>query len=370
MLIPPELEQIQNRLRSRLRDEASISSDSPGSIQDALVIGLSELLKSLWDDLADISRQSNIETAVGTELDAIGGFLGVSRRSARRAGTAGYGPAILFRNTGGTPVTIPLGTAVFPSRQPSLIFRTVSPLSLSAYAVGTVHVEAEASGPEYNVAGNALNAHNAGIPQVTVTNPRAIDSGADVESDESYRTRLYQAIHLRNPGSREAIRLNLAELPDVRDVRILDGIAGPGTFDVLLIPQGSDIPASILLEAENYLAEYAPLGVAWRLRTPKQIPVDITAKLILAPAQEGERANLVATATQTIRNYIDSLSVEEGSGEGEFLFTDFIEQLGFAIPDARDYTVDVTIDERPVIFGANWRPEVGEKLFPNRVRVA
>lgn len=365
----PTLNEIYSQIVTRLRDEAGISVDGPSSVGSALALGVADSVFSLWQQLEEKERASSIDTAIGTDLDNIGKFLGVSRIKGQKATTQGYGPALVLKNTGGTSITVPGGIAVFPSKNPRILFRTLAGATVGAYQSTSVDVEAQGEGPEYNVAALALNSHNAGISSLQVYNPRAVDSGSDEESDSSYRQRLTQSLYIKNPGSKQSIRLSLATLPGVRDVKLIENSGGAGTFDVVLIGQSSEVPQESITQAYNYLAEYAPIGVSYRVILPKLINIDITCSLILPTNQESNRPTIVSQVSQYIRDYINSLDIEDGTGNGEFIFSNLIESVGIAAFEARDYTLDVSIKDVPIIFGSNYRLQLNERFNARKIRV-
>lgn len=369
MINPPTPQEIYSQIVSRAREEAGINVSSNGSIFGALARGFTDVHFSLWQQLSEADRASSIDRALGIELDKIGEFLGVTRRKSAKATTQGYGAAVQFSNLGATAIGIPAGTAIFPSTEPSLIYRTTSDLVLGSYGTGVVDVEAAESGLGHNVGAGALNSHNIGTPQVLVTNLRAIDSGFEGESDDSYRGRLFNSVQARNPGSRVAIRESLSNLPGVKDALIFDATAGAGTFDVLLVGAGGVVPEESFSLAESYLAEFAPVGIAYRVRVPKEVSVDVVVKLTLTPAAESKRATLINQVGQTIRANFESLPVEDGSSNGEFVWTQLIQRVRITSSDIRDFSIDVSIKNKPMTLGTNYRPQVGERLVARRVRV-
>ncbi len=369
MIIPPSPEEIYNQIISRARDEAGINISSPASVFGALARGFTNVHYSIWQDLAEADRASSIDRAIGIELDKIGEFLGVTRRKSEKATTSGYGAAVLFSNVGATSVPVIQGTAIFPTSDPSIIYRTVSSITVPAYSSATVDVEAIEAGLGYNVAAGALNGHNVGTSQLQVTNLRAIDSGVEGESDESYRARLYSSVQTKSSGSKIAIRQTLSQLPGVREAVIFEATAGAGTFDVLLVGAGGAVPEESITLAEVYLSEFAPVGVSYRVRIPKEIPVDVTVKLTLTPASESKRSSIINQIGQSIRANFEGLSVEDGSGIGEFVWTQLIERVRVSNSDIRDFTIDVTIKNKPMLLGSNYKPQVGERLIARRVRV-
>jgi uncharacterized phage protein gp47/JayE len=369
MIQAPTTQEIYNDLISRLRDEAGISVDSASSIASAMAVGFSSAIGNLWQQLADIDRASNLDLAVGAELDRLGTFLGVTRKQARKATTESYGPALVFQNTSSTFITVPNNTLVFPSKNPAIIFSTNSTITIGPNSTGSVDITARGFGPQYNVGQFALNAHNLGIVELKVYNPRAVTSGADLESDESYRARLFQSINDKNPSSRSTITQALVNLPGVRNAIIIDNANGPGTFDVLLEGDSFTIPVESITEAENYLALHSPLGVSYRVITPEAVPVDVVIQLVLTPENESERQSIIEAVRQSVSNFFINLPVEDGTGNASFFYSALLTSIAYTFAKVKDYTIDVTIDDIPIIFGSNYSISIQEQFVLRKVVV-
>lgn len=369
MFIPPTTEEIYSNLVQRLKDEAGLTVDSNSSVISALTLGFSSVLQNLYSQLSDIDRASNLDLAVGTELDRLGVFLGISRKQARRATTAGYGPAVVFRNVSNIAITVPQGTLVFPNTNPSILYRVTSTVVAPSNGTAVVDVEASGVGPEYNLSQYSLNAHNLGISDLTCYNPRAITSGSDQESDDSYRGRLYKSSTLRDPSSRDAIRQNLSSLPGVAQAQVIEGTSGPGTFEVLLIGTLGQPPRESIYEAMNYLSDHAPLGIKYKVTTPSLVFVDVIIKLILTTSNESKRSAIATGISQSISTYIESLPVEDGSGNGVLTYSALLTEVALASTDIKDYTIDLSVDGRPIIFGSNVGVDLREKFTARKVIV-
>lgn len=369
MFIPPTTEEIYTNLVQRLKDEAGLTVDSNSSVISALTLGFSSILQNLYSQLSDIDRSSNLDLAVGSELDRLGVFLGLSRQTARRATTAGYGPAVVFRNASNLAVTVPQGTLIFPASNPSILYRVISTVVAPSNGIATVDVEAAGSGPEYNLSQYSLNAHNLGISDLTCYNPRAITSGSDQESDESYRSRLYKSSTLQDPSSRDSIRQNLSALPGVSEAQVIEGTSGPGTFEVLLIGTLGQPPRESIYEALNYLSDHAPLGIKYRVTTPTLVFVDVIIKLVLSASNESKRSSIATGISQSISTYIESLPVEDGSGNGVITYSSLLTEVALSSIDLKDYTIDLSVDGRPIIFGSNVGLDLREKFTARKVIV-
>jgi uncharacterized phage protein gp47/JayE len=369
MITPPTAQEIYDDIVARLRDEAGISVDSPSSIASALAVAFSSSIYDLWKQLSDIDRASNLDLAVGEELDRLGILLGVSRKQARKATTEGYGPSVVFKNNSSVSVVVPANTLVFASRNPSVNYSTLSSINVLPNGTNFVDVEAKGFGPSYNVAQFALNSHNLGLSDVKVYNPRAISSGSDLESDDSYRERLYNSVNDKRPSSRLSIRQSMASLPGVRDAIIIDNAKGPGSFDVLLVGDTSSIPFESITEAENYLALNAPLGVSYRVITPSPVPVDVNIKLVLDAENEIERQSITEAVKQAVSDFFYLIPVENGSGNAAFFYSSLLTSISYTLYKVKDYTIDISIDDIPIAFGANYSISEQEQFVIRKIAV-
>lgn len=310
-ILRPNYDELVARFENTLRDLAGITQFGESSVAGAIARILAIELTHLYDLLETIVEQSDVTTATGAALDRIGNLFGVYRKRAQPATSLGGGLGVVFTNTSNVTVTVPAGTPVWSSRAPHRRYRTVEALTLPPGTDGNVHVVADGTSEAYHVASRELDTHGMGIQGLRVMNPTPIQNATDVEDDESYRARIMGSFLRRYFGSESYIRSVLEELPGVSRVELMTGARGPGTLDVLVVPQQMP-PSSEMVEAvsETLQAAVVP-GIDWRLRWPRLVPVDVQVRLTWRGAPVPDA---YTQAAQAVRSVIDGLPIDEGGG--------------------------------------------------------
>lgn len=310
-ILRPSYDELVSRFENTLRELAGITQFGESSVAGAIARILAIEITHLYDLVESIEQQSNISTASGAALDRIGNLFGVYRKRAQPATSLGSGIGVVFTNRSNVTITVPAGTLVWSSRSPHKRYRTVTELVLPPGGEGSTHVVAESTSSAYHVAARELDSHAQGRQDLTVTNPLPIQNAVDVEDDDSYRARIMGSFLRRYFGSESYIRSTLEELPGVSRVELLSGSRGPGTLDVVVIPEQMP-PSQQLLEqvTETLRASVVP-GIDWRLRWPRLLPVDVQVRVRWRGTPVADAYTLVA---QAIRSVIDSLPLDENSG--------------------------------------------------------
>lgn len=334
-----------------------------GSIVGAIGRVLSAHLAELWDTLEQVEIQTNPSTARGIYLDRLGEMFGVPRIPPQHATTVGKGPAVKFTNNGGTALTLPAGTRVYPASDPTLAYFTTTSLTLSAGGEGFANVIAASVGEEFDVGMGQLNSHN-GPSQVSVTNVRPIGGGTLQESDESYRYRIVNALQSRNAATEGAIRQEILRVPGVRDALIYPGIRGNGSLDIIVVPIDRYASAEMLAAVETVVGETVAAGISWRVMPPIARRVDVRVALRLrGDVVFEEIRTLVENA---IRVYIDNLRVNDGQGGSDMIFNELVSRIMDSSPGIVDSVIELTVDGQPVL-NANLIAKPGERFVSGAV---
>lgn len=307
-ILRPSYDELVARFENTLRDMAGITQFGESSVAGAIARILAIELTHLYDLLETLVEQSDVTTATGAALDRIGNLFGVYRRRAQPATSLGAGVGVVFTNTGNVTVTVPAGTTVWSSRYPHRRYRTVSELVIPPGMDGTVHVVAVGTSEAYHVGARELDSHDLGRSDVRVTNPAPIQNAVDVEDDESYRARIMGSFLRRYFGSESYIRSALEELPGISRVELMSGARGPGTLDVLVVPQQMPPSPELMGSVTETLRASVVPGIDWRLRWPRLIPVDVQVKLVWRGAPVADAYTEVA---QAVRSVIDNLPIDE-----------------------------------------------------------
>jgi uncharacterized phage protein gp47/JayE len=124
-----------------------------------------------------------------------------------------------------------------------------------------------------------------------VTNPTATSGGADVETDEAYRTRILIALGEPQGGGTQAdYETWTLSYPSVGYATVTPIWSGPGTVKATVTdPDNNPVSATVLSQIQMDLDPVpqkgegiAPIGAAVTIDTPVSIAVDVAATLTLA----------------------------------------------------------------------------------------
>jgi uncharacterized phage protein gp47/JayE len=365
MLIPPTQEELFARFRSAM-EAVGLTHWSQGSRIGAMGRVQAAYVEELWQSLAQTESNLNPSTARGLYLDRMGNQFGVKRLGALTAGTLGQGPSVQFTNNGGTQLTVPGGTRVWSTQSPELAFFTVQDLTLSGGAQGFVDVMAGAAGDLHNVGANTLNAHNAGMNQLTVVNVRPIGGGTLPESDASYRFRISQAMMSRSGQTSIALQQALLKLPGVREVLIRSGARGSGTLDVILVPIDRVPSQALLSAAEQEVDLNVAAGISWRLLTPIVRRVDLDIQLQMKSGTTV--ASVKAAVDGAARAYMDNLRVDDGLGGSTLIYNELISRIMDAHIDILDVSVSLSLDGERTL-QTNIPTRAGERLVSGSIGI-
>lgn len=363
---PPTYEELFLRYKREM-EALGFTHWAEGSTVGAIGKTLAAYLGDLWNTLSFLDEQTNPSSATGVYLDRLGEMFGVTRLNAQYASSVGRGPAVKFTNTGGTSASVPAGTRIWNPDQPDIAFFTTESLNLAAGGEGYVHVVAGVVGEEHNVGVGTLTNHNAGMAQLRVTNVRPVGGGSGVESDESYRFRISQALQARHGATELSIRQALLKLPGVRDVIIRVGARGNGSLDVLVIPIDRYLSEDLRQACEVEVAQTVAAGISWRVQGPVTRRVDVRVQLRLTAGTTLSEVRTLVDAA--VRSYIDNLRVNDGVGNSDLIYNELISRIQDASPEVVDSAVQLFLDGIPAL-QTNLIPNPGERLISGSVTIS
>src|SRR5256885_299684 len=123
--IPAQDELVQEGW-ARVSSALGLTNNSESSVALAIIRVMSAYIFELYNELAFVSDQANLSTAVGENLDRIGRFFGVPRLQAQAATTLGGAPSVQFTNNGAVSQLIPQNTRVWAATDVDLAFFTTA----------------------------------------------------------------------------------------------------------------------------------------------------------------------------------------------------------------------------------------------------
>lgn len=261
---------------------APITDLSVGSVVRTLLETFAKEQAILYAQLNLAYNSAFVETATGSSLDRVVALLGYQRfRAGRPVGTVTFS-----RRAGAVgEITIPAGTPVTDAAD-KVRYETAESRLMRA---GETAAEIAVRGSTDNtppVDANALTVIQRAIAGLdAVTNERPTARATSDESDAELRARARDALISSNKGTLGALRNGLLQLPEVRDVKIIEmpnGVPGEVTLNVSLAQnvttQGNELPDAV----KACIEDLRPAGI--RIVGGKAGTVDLAAKVQLTLA--------------------------------------------------------------------------------------
>jgi len=297
----------------RTTDPAPITDLNVGSVARTLLEAFAKEQAILYAQLNLAYDSAFVETATGSSLDRVVALLGYRRfRAGRPVGT------VLFTRRAGAvgEITIPAGTPITDTSD-KVRYETVESRLMRA---GETTAEVAVRGSTENsppVDANVLTVIQRAIAGLdTVVNERSTSRATDDESDVELRARARDALLSSNKGTIGALRNGLLQLPEVRDVKIIEmpnGVAGEVAIQVSLAPgagaPGDELPAAVKARIE----ELRPAGI--RILQRKAGSTDLAAKvqLTLAGSQLSQAA--IGALQEQVKKTLAAEIAKRGVGD-------------------------------------------------------
>ena len=244
-----------------------------GSHLDNVAQALNEAGSTLFSEWEPDLSAYDVDNLSGSDLDKLGGFFNMSRRIAIEA-VDFTGLNLKLTNIGSTTFSIPSGFKVYSDKMEYVTTNTI-PIELAPGKWTTVPFQATSPGSIGNAAIGEIN--RCDYPDnIEVYNLAPVISGADVESDDSYRYRLSKIRTIRTGGTIEAIDATIRALPFIADVDVIRGNI-PGTVEVHISPVYGSMFAGLRDIINNVMESYLAAGDVLLIYLPiyKVIKMDI-----------------------------------------------------------------------------------------------
>lgn len=367
LISKPQFTELLARSWTKVSAATGLTADHSSAIGYNIIGAFCQELLNLWDQLEYAESQSNISTAVGSNLDSIGEFFGVVRRTSTSATTVGTPNAVKFTNSGLVAASVPGGTRIWATDAPDRAYFTTLNLLISPGSQGYTDVTAAGEGVYYNTAANTLVNHSLADTNITVTNELPIVTGRDIETDENYRVRISREILRKEGANLTAVREALLEVPGVRDVLITNMARGTGTLDALIYGYDREVPSAVIDVCQRVLEETVAAGISAVARAPITKSVDVTVKLTLKSSAIFSQVRSMVSAA--IRGYIDNLPIEDGTGNGTLVFAELAARVQEASEDIVDSSVSMSVDNIPAL-KSNQTSSTGERFISRVINIS
>lgn len=335
-LVMREFETMVDETLQRIVDSnTGITNIMPGSVIRTIVESLLAEVDIQNYTIGQIYNAMNIDTATGSDLDAIVSLLGVVRKQATHAeGTVVFGRSDAYD----TDIAIQYAQIISTKRDSNnnniyefIVIDEDAKLKAGDLRT-TVNVRAAEPGSIF-LPINTITVMNTPIIGIEyVTNITQFNGGTDEETDDELRDRAKQALAGLGRGTNTALRSALLEIAGIIDAIVMDMNRGVGTADIVVITSEIPPPASLMDEIDYAISITKSAGIDIGIIYPTIKKQNITVQITDITGAILPKDN-IDKAVNAIINYCNNLSV------GDILI---ISQLERAIGNAID-NVDIDV---------------------------
>ncbi len=252
--IPEELQKGVEDIRDEMLSQVSDDLDkTQGSFIWDSLSPVAIKIAEIYLQMQEILKRAFVQYSYGEYLDLKAQEYGLRRKPPTKATGS-----VIFEGNPGT--LIPAGTIVSTegdSNIEPILFRTTQDVVIGDSGKATAEIECTEAGKKGNVPANSivlLGQYIAGVARVY--NPSPTSGGTDVEDDESFRTRILQAVRdIRTGGNIGDYKAWALEVAGVGKVQVIPCKYGTGTVSIVLLDSNLEIPTdSLIEEVQNYIS--------------------------------------------------------------------------------------------------------------------
>lgn len=253
-----------------------------------------------------LERQVFPDTAVGEQLDKLAALWGLARKAASYA----EGQLCFSRPEAEELPELELPAGVLcaapgtQGRQFSTLERAVMPAGQTSVCVRARALEPGASS---NVAAGTVTLPVNPPQGVTaVTNPQPFDGGADIESDERLRGRLWDALgRMPNGANAETYREKALSYETVLEASVLPRARGAGTVDVVILTAAETPDAALLTRMQADFSREREIGTDVQVRAAVRTRMDLSARVLVEYGYDP--AQVTARCEDALRGFLTAL---------------------------------------------------------------
>ncbi|MDQ7791262.1 MAG: baseplate J/gp47 family protein [Clostridia bacterium] len=335
------LETLLQEFFERFRDAGGKATNlNPGGVLRTMAeSGLSPVAE-LNDLLEKVVPQGFAAHATGQWLDLKAQDVGITRLEAKKT----KGVVTVTRQDASSSLLIPAGTVMKTGLGPDggslRYFVTTDTVLPAGQAQGSVPVEAEFAGAEYNVGEGyitVLETYIPGVDELTNGATWITEEGTDTESDEDLRQRYFLRWNELATGGTDASYISWARaVAGVVDVAVNSQFPrGQGTVDVIITgPEGAP-SQELIQQVQDYIDQRRPNVANVLVKGPTTRTVDVAA-IIYLPADKGDEAAARLAGEQIVQAYFGIGQVDgvESRQIGDSAYLSRITALLMTVPDA------------------------------------
>lgn len=323
-------EAVTERMRAALQNPASKYEGS--FAMDTLQAVAQEISRAVVMRIVDYIDLTMLDTAVDEFLDRRGEDYGLKRNPATPA--VGY---VLFKGAEGT--IIPKGLTVLSDTN---TYTTDYEAVIPSSGTLSVKVTCTVAGTAGNILAGAITGIRSteSIDGVTVTNEEAFEGGTEAETDESYRSRIYEKIQMPiASGNANSYVYWAKQVSGVGNARCIPLWNGAGTVKVVILSSDGTAPDDTIIEnVAKYIETQRPIGAQVTVSKAEEKAVKIEGTIKLTG---GYRLTDVQNeVSRIIREYLTGIAYEEESKVlSYFKISDLIFNVD-GVADVLDYTIN------------------------------
>lgn len=345
---------VDETLRRIVNANIGITNIMPGSVIRTIIESLLAEVDIQNYTIDQIYKAMNIDTATGSDLDAVVAILGVVRKQATYAeGTVVFGRSDIY--TTDIPIQYAQMVSTKQNNNGNISYEFIVIDDDAKLKAGdlqiTVNIRATEPGSIF-LPVNTITIMNTPVIGIEyVTNIVEFSSGSNEETDDELRQRAKQALAGLGKGTSVALRSALLDLDGVIDAIILDLNRGVGTADAVVITNELPPPSALINNIDYAISITKSAGIDVKSIYPTIKTQDI-AVTIVDTTGASITQDTINNAANAIIDYCGKLSV------GDVLI---ISQLDRAVGNAIN---NIDIDSTITTPNANVVP-VGTEVIRN-----
>jgi uncharacterized phage protein gp47/JayE len=292
-----------NDFKTKIIGRTGLTNFDRTSKVRALSQSLIDELIFLREEHIAAARANQLSTSRGTYLDELGAKCGLRRFTMRHASASQAELNVAFYVESGTfgdinsanPISIPVGALVLTDPNSnelnSAISFRVTPTTLAANeSIAYVSVQAEVAGTGSNIGASVIRRHNVtGYTDVAnnslkVVNFYPILNGINDETDDSYRSRIYNHYNTLITSNELRLRLRSLEVPGILDTNVVPGYYGIGSTAVFALGPENQTNPMVLRTLQSRLNDWKPPGGNLMATAATEVLFDFNLKITSAGA--------------------------------------------------------------------------------------